>query len=145
MDHSMVASVPENQDNIIERKNMKILKALFASLMLLTTVLAASASDGNASDQHWYQVVVSFGSSQPYYTFVGTSPLDEPSFAEALSREESFIKLDNLLYRYNNGRYEDWHRWDRNAESRIYIHARNIISFQPLVGNPSKDVVITGD
>jgi hypothetical protein len=124
---------------------MKSLKALFVSLTLLATVLAASAGDDNSSAQHWYQVVVSFGSSQPDYTFVGTSPLDESGFAEALSKEESFIKLDNLLYRYNNGRYEDWHRWDRNAESRIYLHARNIISFQPLVGNPGKDAVIIGD
>jgi hypothetical protein len=114
-------------------------------LTLLAAVLAASAGDDNSSNQHWYQVVVSFGSSQPDYTFVGTSPLDESSFAEALSKEESFIKLDNLLYRYNSGRYEDWHRWDRNAESRIYLHARNVISFQPLVGDPSKDAVIIGD
>jgi hypothetical protein len=124
---------------------MKSWKALFVGLTLLTTVLAASAGDDNSSDQHWYQVVVSYGSSQPDYTFVGTSTLDEADFAGALSKEESFIKLDNLLYRYNNGRYEDWRRWDRNAEPRIYIHARDIISFQPLVGNPSKDAVITGD
>jgi hypothetical protein len=123
---------------------MKSLKAFLAGLMLLATVFAASAGDDNSSGQHWYQVVVSFGSSQPTYTFVGTSTLDETDFAGTLSREESFIKLDNLLYRYNNGRYEDWHQWDRNAESRIYLHVRNIISFQPLVGDPSKDVVIIG-
>ncbi len=123
---------------------MKLLKALFFSLTLLATAVAASAGDDNSPDRHWYQVVVSFGSSQPTYTFTGTSTLNESDFAGTLAREEGFIKLDNLLYRYNNGRYEDWHQWDRNAESRIYLHARNIISFQPLVGDPSKDVVIIG-
>lgn len=124
---------------------MKRFKIFLISLALVAWVWAATAGDDTASDLHWYQVVVSFGSSEPVYTYVGTSPLSEEQFAGALAREESFIKLDNLLYRYNNGRYEDWHRWDRNAESRIYIHARNIISFQPLVGDPSKDAVIIGN
>ncbi|MGC9942862.1 MAG: hypothetical protein ABSE48_13600 [Verrucomicrobiota bacterium] len=124
---------------------MKSLKALFVALTLLATGYEAFAGDDNSSAQHWYQVVVTFGSSEPVFTFVGTSALNETDFAGALSREESFIKLDNLLYRYNNGRYEDWHRWDRNAESRIYIHARDVISFQPLVGDPSKDAVIMGN
>jgi hypothetical protein len=137
------ADMHENQDNKL--KSMKSLKALFVGLALLATGYGASAGDDSSSDLHWYQVVVSFGSSEPVYTFVGTSALSETDFAGALSREESFIKLDNLLYRYNNGRYEDWHRWDRNAESRIYLHAKDVVSFQPLVGDPSKDAVIIGN
>jgi len=84
---------------------MKSLKVLFFGLAFLATVLAASADD-KSSGQHWYQVVV----KQPgYYCFVGTSTLAESDLAAALFKADGFIKLDNLLYRDNNGKYKDWH------------------------------------
>ena len=110
---------------------MKTLKALFVSLALLATVLTTSADD-KSSGLHWYQLVV----AQPYTAFVGTSKLSESELAAALSKGDGFIELDNLLYQDNNAKYKDWHEWNPNAESRIYLQAKAVISFQPLVGDP---------
>jgi hypothetical protein len=118
-----------------KRKNMKTLRVLFVGLAMLATVFTASAGDDKSSGQHWYQVVV----AQPgYYAFVGSSALSESDLAAALSKEDGFIKLDHLLYRDNTGKYKDWHEWDPTAQSCIYIHTKSVITFQPLVGDPSK-------
>jgi len=113
---------------------MKVLKALFVSLVLLATVLTTSADD-KSSGQHWYQVTI----AQPYNAFVGTSKLSETELAAALSKGDGIIELDNLLYQDQTGKYKDWHEWNPNAQSRIYIQAKAVVAFQPFVGDPRKN------
>src|SRR5271170_17289 len=102
---------------------MKTLKALFVSIAFLATVLAVSADD-KVTDLHWYQVTI----AQPYNAFVGTSKLSESELAATLSKRDGVIELDNLLYEDQNGKYKDWHEWNPNAESRIYIQAKAVVA-----------------
>jgi hypothetical protein len=117
------------------KEHVKSLKGLLFGMALMTTILAASAADEKSTGVHWYQVAI----SQPrYYAFVGTSTMSEADLTALMAREDGFIKLENLVYRDNNGKYKSWHDWDPTTESRIYLRSKAVISIQPLVGDPSK-------
>jgi hypothetical protein len=112
---------------------MKFIKVLLIALGLLTVILTFSLADDKLSDQNWYSVAI----TEPnLYTFIGTSTLKESELAAIVSKGEGFIKMENLLYRDNNGKYKDWREWDPTGKSYIYINIKNVVWIHPLIGDP---------
>ena len=110
---------------------------MLVSIALMVAVVTATAADDKSSKQYWYQVTISYPTSEGKYTFAGISSLGEDALLSVLTKGE-FIKLDECLYRDKSGNYKSWSEWDPMAVPRFYINSKYILTVQPLVGDPRK-------
>jgi len=112
-----------------------ILAAVLALIAIgLTTNPKSLSAQGKKQELFWYLVFLEpITGSPPQY--VGSSPLGEEDFAKQCAGA-NFVRLDNLIYRDNNGVYKSYKDRDPIMEPRIYINPKSIRAFQRFGQNP---------
>lgn len=83
--------------------------------------------------KYWYRVDLIEGEKTRF--LVGTSDLDLPHFAQALSGQ-AFLRLGDLSYRDNQNRIVSFASWDPRLGDEIYFNPRYVISVMPFTGDP---------
>jgi len=81
----------------------------------------------------WYDVIVEEGQSSRH--FVGSTTLGEDEFIRSCTGT-ALVRLDDLIYKDNVGKYKLWTEWDPLFQDRVYMNPKYIIAVNPLMHDP---------
>jgi hypothetical protein len=87
---------------------------------------------------NWYAIRVIFGGQTQ--SFIGTSHLSEDEFAQILTKDGGFIKLENLTVKDQAGVYKPYNQWDPAVGNHLLINPKFVVVCFPMPGDPTKKV-----
>lgn len=83
---------------------------------------------------HWYRIVARDEDGDGHL-FVGSSELSPEELAATIDLGR-MVRLENMVYKDEDGEVRDWETWDDSVYPTLYISSRTICSFMELRRDP---------